>query len=244
LTQASAIRHSAEEVIDMPNAPGDRCFHLLEGGVRVAGVAANAAFPAGADERFRAGQFRGDGRGGNAIGMTKILLVFRSDWGTNGRGGVATARFKTEVGTIEVRAEDARAPRSALFQSTACFEESEMLIVARDGGGRQKAGGSMACMGTANGPKGFRVAVHEVRAVAAVDVQVNEAGDEVAALKVDAIAAGCSTGTSVDGPYSGILYDHDSSGQEPILKNERAAVESQGSHEGSDHISLNAILLI
>src|SRR5207253_2175318 len=71
LPQASAIRHGTKKVVNMANAPVDRGLHLGERGKRMAGVAADAAFSAGADESFGSGKLRGDRCRTNTISVIK-----------------------------------------------------------------------------------------------------------------------------------------------------------------------------
>src|SRR5438309_1769530 len=96
-------------MIDVPHAPRDRRFHLLEGGVRMAGVTADTFGMAGADKRFRAGQLRSDRRGRNAVGECKVLLKLARLRSADRRGGMTAASFCREVGTVEMRAENASA---------------------------------------------------------------------------------------------------------------------------------------
>ena len=85
-----------------------------------------------------------------------------------------------------MRAQDAGAVRGVRLQPPAQAEEGEVLLVAGDGCGRQEAGGAVAGVGATGGAERLLGAVHEVGAVAAVDVQVDEPGREVAAPQVDA----------------------------------------------------------
>src|SRR5260370_22591265 len=137
-------------MIDVADAPTDGSLHLVEGGVRMAGVAANAFGTAGADEFFRARQFRSDRRGNDGVGVGEILFEFLANRWTDGRGGVAAAGVETEVGAVEVSAEDACAAGAFVLEKAAGFKEGEMLIVASDGRRRQEACRSVAGRGGAD----------------------------------------------------------------------------------------------
>ena len=112
---------------------------------------------------------------------------------------MAAARLRGEVGAIEVGAEDACAAGAFALQPPAHVEERQVLLVAGDGGGGQQAGGAVAGVGAADGAEGVVGAVHEVGAGAAVDVQIDEAGDEIAASQVDDLGAGGGAGRIADG---------------------------------------------
>ena len=65
------------------------------------------------------------------------------------------------------------------MQLAAEFEEPQVLIHPRDGAGRRQARRAVASVAAADGAERLGGAVHEVRPVAAVDVQVDEPRREV-----------------------------------------------------------------
>jgi hypothetical protein len=96
-------------------------------------------------------------------------------------------------------AKDARLTVAALgFHTAAEVEERQMLIVTGHGGRGQQAGRAVAGVGAADGAEGVFRTVHEVGAGPAVDVQVHEAGEEIAALEIDRFGA---AGRPVVGGY-------------------------------------------
>src|SRR5688572_1462972 len=102
---------------------------------------------------------------------------------------MAAARLECEIGTVEV---GAKAPRPAgILAGPAAtdVEERQVLLVPCDRRRGQKCGGTMACVGPANREERLFGAVHEVVAVTAVDVQVDESRREIATLEIDDFAA-------------------------------------------------------
>src|SRR5262245_15160367 len=76
------------------------------------------------------------------------------------------------------------------------------------GSGRQERGRSMPCMGPANGAESIGRAVHEIAAVAAVHVDVDEARSEVAVAEIDdGIAGGRLTGADIRNVVAGDADD-------------------------------------
>src|SRR5207244_3390364 len=116
---------------------------LLERGVGMSGVAANPLGAAGADKGFCAGQF-GSNRGSrDAISIGEVLLKLARLRFAYRSGRVTAARFRREIGAVEMSAEDACTGRLTLrrsrtrLQPATDFEEGKMLFVSRDRGRRQ-----------------------------------------------------------------------------------------------------------
>ena len=68
--------------------------------------------------------------------------------------------------------------------------ETHVLLVPGDGRGRRATRRSVPGVGRQDGAKRFGRSVHEVGPVAAVDVQIDEAGEQIAALQIDDGQAG------------------------------------------------------
>src|SRR5215831_16828909 len=94
-------------MIDMPHTPGHRLLHLVESGMRMAGIAADAMPATSADKLFGAGQLGRDRGRAHAIGVPQILLVLRTNRRPHRRLGMAAARFSAKVGPIEMGADNA-----------------------------------------------------------------------------------------------------------------------------------------
>jgi hypothetical protein len=97
-----------------------------------------------------------------------------------------------------VCAQDARAIGSLVFQAPTDFEKNQVLFMPGNGCGGEKAGRPMAEMSLANRSKGSLGAVHEVRARAAVHVQINISRQQIAAFQID-MFLGCPGRQSVFG---------------------------------------------
>src|SRR6185437_8582010 len=138
-------------MIDVTHAPADRRLNPLERGVRMAGVAADAARTAGTRERFRARQFGGDGRRGDAVGEVEEGQIVGRLRRTDGRAGVTAARLRSEIGSIEMSAENGRAARALRLQSAAHIKKGEMLLVPGNGGRRQQTGRAVEGVRAADG---------------------------------------------------------------------------------------------
>ena len=119
---------------------------------------------------------------------------------------MATTCFGREIGTVEVRPEYAcakfltstqrkqvrhwlalRAREGKLSKISAGIQECQVLLMPRNRRRGQQARRAMPRMGKTDGAKRFLRPIHEIRARAAVDVQIDIARREVAALQVDVI---------------------------------------------------------
>ena len=116
----------------------------------------------------------------------RYCLVFGGYRRPDAGARVGAAGLVGEVGAVEVRAQNARAVRCVRLQPPTQLEESEVLLVAGHGRGRQEARRAVAGVCPARGAKRLLGAVHEVGAGAPVDVKVDEARCQIAALQVDA----------------------------------------------------------
>src|SRR6185369_4459860 len=142
----------------------------------------------GADERFGARQFRRHGGAGDAVEI-EVLLIFRRRRRTHVRAGMATARFLREIRAIEMRTENASSAGVLILQFSTNVKKREMMPMAGDCRRGQQARRAMARMRLTNGAEGDVRAVHEVVIRAAVDVNVDEPGREIAAMEIDALLA-------------------------------------------------------
>src|SRR5882724_2872456 len=117
-------------MIDVPHPPADRSRHLVERGVRMPGVAADAAGPASADKTLGARQLGGHGGRGDAIGKCQVLLVLFGNRWANASARMRAARFVGKIGAVEMSADDAGAAGPIPFQPPAQLQECEVLVVA------------------------------------------------------------------------------------------------------------------
>src|SRR5262249_42713008 len=153
LTQAGAIGHCAKQMIDVVDAPANGVAHLVEGGVRVPDVAADAAPAACANECLRAPELRRDGGTADAIvGQGLPELLWR--WRPHRRAGVAASSLGREIRPVEMGTQDAGASRVSLGELPASAEELQVLLVPGHGRRWQQARGAVPCVGLANGPEG------------------------------------------------------------------------------------------
>ena len=72
------------------------------------------------------------------------------------------------------------------------FEETQVLIHSRDGAGRSQARRAVTRVATADCAERLGSAVHEVGAVAAVNVQVHEPRCEIRPIKIDHLCGFCA----------------------------------------------------
>src|SRR5262245_2909396 len=86
----------------------------------------------------------------------------------------------------------------------------------------------MPRVGPTDGAKGFGRAVHEVRAVAAMDVQFDEAGNEVAAGEVDGFSAMAAGGAHRGDPLT--LNANGGALQDAIGQDNAAALKNDVAH--------------
>ncbi len=171
----------------MADTPAQRGLHLVKRGKRMTGVAADAALATGADKRLGPRELRRDRGRGHAIGVSKIIPVFLRNGRAHRSCGVAAACFTGKVRAVKMGAEYSGALRAFPLKPAAEIKKSQVLLVTRDGSGRQKTGGAVTGMGPANRLKGGLRAVHEVGPGAAVDVQVDVAGDKIAACQINGL---------------------------------------------------------
>jgi hypothetical protein len=90
-----------------------------------------------------------------------------------------------EIGAIKVRPHDPRSTGSLPVKLAADLEEAKILVSSRNGTGRAQTGRPMTGMAATYGEKGLNRAVHEVRAIATVDVQINESRREIGSTEID-----------------------------------------------------------
>jgi hypothetical protein len=226
--QPLAVKHPKPEVVDVPHAPVDGGLHLLERGVGVAGVAADALRTAGEDESLGARQFRGDRRGNDAVGEREILLLLGGDRWPHPGTGVGAAGLVGEVGAVEVRAQDPGTIRSVRLQPPAQAEESQVLLVAGHGRGRQEARGAVPGVGATGGSEHLLGPVHEVGPVAPVDLEVDEPGRQEAAPQVDAgpvVAPRLRVGPDRGNPCP--IHLDECPREQPVFEDDDAAVEAE-----------------
>ena len=157
--------------------------------MRMADVAADAVRPAGADEWFGPRQLRATVARRMQSANVEIVLVFGRQGRPHALGGMTAVRLPgRNTGRRSGRRGLRAPPVSCVLQPPADVEKREMLLVAGDGRGRQKTRRAVAGVGPADGAEGVVGAVHEVVAVAAVDVEIDEAGRQIAAGEVDVLA--------------------------------------------------------
>src|SRR5581483_136079 len=228
LAQPAVIGMGAEEVVEVAHAPADGVGHLPEGGERMAGGADDAPAPAGADKRLGAGQLRRDRGRGNAVGELEILLVLARIGGPETRCRMRPPGGRGEVRPIEMGPEDAGAAGALPSQLLTELQEAHVLFMGRHRGGRADAGGAVAGVSLTNDAEALFVAVHEVMPAAAVGVQFDKAGAEIAALQVDAVA-GRRRAVRRSHGLNEIVTDLDATiFDELVCENDRAPVKGEG----------------
>ena len=110
------------------------------------------------------------------------------------------------------------------------------LVRAGHGGGAQR-GGAVLAVGAGSRADGFNVAVHEVRAAAAVDVEVDEAGQDVAAGGVR--DGGVLRGGFVYGGDAAALDQHGAALADAVREHEPSVADP-----GSDRIRVHEASLL
>src|SRR5207245_7647300 len=91
-----------------------------------------AARPAGADKRLRAWKLRRHRRGGDAVGVSQVALVLRGRRRPQRSRGMTAARLGSEVGPVEMSAENPCAAGAVALQPPAHVEKGQVLFMASD----------------------------------------------------------------------------------------------------------------
>ena len=122
-------------------------------------------------------------------------------------------------------------PVASSFSRRHRLEEGQVLLVAGHGRGRQQARGAVAGVGPADGAERLLGPVHEIGAVAAVDVEVDEPGCEIATLQVDVgsvVALRLRFRPDRGNPRP--VHLDPCPREQPIFEDDGAAVEDKRSH--------------
>ena len=178
--------HGVEAVGDVRHASRDGLNGLLVGGVGVAHGGDRAGRYDGVYELASARQLRRDRHLHDvAFGGIPQLAILA------GAGGAQPARREralsdgVDVGALEVEAEDARAARDGPHDGREGAETADDLCVVGAGGADEEAGDAAGGDPAGVGTDLLGLVGHEAEAAAAMDVDVDEAGGEVAAACVD-----------------------------------------------------------
>jgi hypothetical protein len=125
--------------------------------------------------------------------------------------------------------ENAGTTRVAVFELLARSQESQVLFVACDSRGREQARGAVASMGSADGAEGGFGSIHEIRAIATVDMEIDEPRGQKPAFEVDPRFADRFPGINSGNPTVG--HCHACVGEQAIFENGRAAEKMKIPHD-------------
>src|SRR5437868_1024229 len=103
---------------------------------------------------------------------------------------MAATGFRSEVGTVEMCAQDAGAAGTLAFQPPTHLEKCKMLLMPGHCGSRQQAGRAVPGVSLADSANRVGGTVHEVGAGPAVDMKVHKAWNKITALDVNGVCSG------------------------------------------------------
>src|SRR5262245_11145529 len=138
-----------------------------------------------ASKRLRTLELRRHRRRENHIAVCKVFLVLGRAGGTERRARMTSTRIRTKVRTVEMRAEYPRAGPALLANFSRQLEKSQNLIRARHRRCWHNTRSAMPSMCSNHSQERIDCAVHEIRPVATMDMQINIARCYIATVTVN-----------------------------------------------------------